>query len=437
MSKTLDRRTFLRAGGVCLALPMLDAMRPTMAASAGKPAAPRRFAAFYVPNGVNWDHYTPKGVGADWELPRSLKGLEPVKRHVSFLSGLAHPPLGTPHFGGDNFLTGASFHISNYRNTISLDQRLAESFGRHTRLPSLELTGDHAQSLRYGFMTTLAWSRAGTPVLAENSPRRVFERLFVDENADDVEKAKLRLQRDRSILDRLTAQSRSLSAELGAADRAKLDEYLTSVEAVEKRIRRAEEWAHVPKAKLKAEDIDLDINPDTRLDAYVKTMMDLMVLAFQTDTTRVATYVIAREGGGNGSANYKAIGVTKDHHQLSHENKNEKSRDDLREIDTFHVNQLSYFLQRLAALKEDDGTVLDNSAVVFGSGLSVGWNHDARNLPVIIAGGAGGKLKQGRHLDHRGKDTPFSNVFLSMLYAFGFEDPRFGASTGTISELLT
>ncbi len=435
MSKVLNRRLFLQGVGTCLALPMLDAMRPSMAAST-RNASPKRFAAFYVPNGVNWDYFTPEGDGKDWKLPRSLQGLAPVKEHVSFLSGLSHPSLGTPHFGGDNFLTGASFHVSKYQNTISLDQRLAETIGQDARFSSLELTGDHSASTRYGFMTTLAWSRAGTPVLAENSPRRVFERLFVDDAAGDVEREKMRLQQDRSILDRVMEQSRSLASELGAADRAKLDEYLTSVRAVEKNIQRAEQWAHVPKAKLKAEGVDLDVNPDTRLDAYVRTMMDLMVLAFQTDTTRIGTYVIAREGGGNGSANYKAIGVNKDHHKLSHEQKNKESMEQLRMIDTFHIDQLAYFLERLKSIDEGDGTLLDHTGVVFGSGLSVGWNHNSKDLPILVAGGVGG-LKQGRHLNYRGKDKPLSNLFLTLLQAYGVEAEAFGASDGALSELLS
>ena len=435
MSKVLNRRTFLSGMGACLALPMLDAMRPSMAAST-RVEAPKRFAGFYIPNGVNWDGFKPAGEGKDWKLPRSLKGLAPVKEHVSFLSGLSHPSLGTPHFGGDNFLTGASFHVSEYRNTISLDQLLTEKIGRDTRLPSLELTGDHSASTRYGFMTTLAWSRAGTPVLAENSPRRVFERLFVDDDAGDVERKKIRLQRDRSILDRVNAQGRALSSKLGSADRAKLDEYLTSVREVEKRIQRAEKWAHVPKAKLDSDGMDLDVNPDARLDVYVRTMMDLMVLAFQTDTTRVGTYVIAREGGGVGSANYKAIGVKKDHHKLSHEPKNKQSMEELRMIDAFHVDQLAYFLKRLKSINEGDDTLLDHSGVVFGSGLSVGWNHDNKNLPILVAGGAGG-MKQGRHLNYRGKNKPMSNLLLTVLNAYGVEAESFGASDGRLTELLS
>ncbi|QDT37606.1 DUF1552 domain-containing protein [Stratiformator vulcanicus] len=430
MPNRLDRRTFLKGTGVSLALPMLDAMRPAVA-STGKSETPKRFAAFYVPNGVNWDYYTPEGDGSDWGLPQSLKGLKPLKQHVSFLSGLSHPSLGTPHFGCDNWLTGADFHISNYQNSISIDQRLAEAFGDQTRYPSLELTGDHADSLRYGFMTTLAWSRAGKPILGENNPRRVFERLFVDEGASDFERKLLRLKRHRSILDELIEQSRALSNRLGPADRAKLEEYFTSVREVERRIQRAEQWAHVPKAKLDAEGLDLNVNPDTRLDSYVRTMMDLLVLSFQTDTTRIGTYVIAREGGGTGSANYKAIGVTDDHHKLSHQNKNPESREKLRLIDTFHVDQLSYFLSRLSEIDEGDGSLLDNSAVLFGSGLSVGWSHNHKDLPILLAGGLS-PLKQGHHYNLLGKRIPLSNLFVSLLNKYDVEVERFGTSTGNL-----
>lgn len=435
MSRRLDRRTVLAGTGVSLALPMLDAMRPAFAASE-QPEAAKRFAAFYVPNGVNWDYYTPEGTGRDWKLPPSLKALEPLKDQVSFLSGLSNPSLGTPHFGCDNFITGAEFHVSDYQNTISADQRLVEAFGDRTRFPSLELTSDHAASLRYGFMTTLAWNRAGNPVLAENSPRRVFERLFVDEDASQLERKKMRLQRRRSILDRLVQQCRSLSNQLGAADRAKLDEFLASVREVEQRIQRAERWADVPRPQLDAEEFDFDVNIDTRLDAYVRAMMDLLVLSFQTDTTRIGTFVIAREGGGTGAPKYKAIGVEEDHHKLSHQNKNPESREKLRKIDTFHADQLAYFLSRLKQIDDGNGSLLDQSAILFGSGLSVGYSHDHKDLPILVAGGGSGKLRQGCHHDFRGRDVPLSNVLLSMIQSLGVETDKFGSSTGTISELL-
>jgi hypothetical protein len=434
MSNHLDRRTFLRGTGVALALPMLDAMQPAMAAGGDAPV--RRFASIYVPNGVNWDYYTPEGEGAKWELPPSLRSLQPLKEQVSFISGLSHSPIfGNAHYGCDHFLTGASFHISNYQNTISLDQRLVEAFGEQTRFPSLELTGDHGSSLRYGRMTTLAWSRAGTPILAENDPRAVFERLFVDADANDVERKKLLLDRDKSILDRVLGQSKSLATKLDATDRAKLDEYLTSVREVERRIQRAEKWADVPKAKIDAEQVDLEADPDTRLDSYVQTMLDLMVLAFQTDTTRIATYVIAREGGGPGSASYKAIDVAEDHHKLSHHKGEKDALEKLRRIDTFHVDQLAYFLNRLHTIEDGQGTLLQNSAVLFGSGMSVGDNHDCTNLPILLAGGAGGKLRQGRHYNYQQEERPLSNLFVSLLNTFGVETGQFGTSDGELSEV--
>ena len=438
----IPRRTFLRGLGTAMALPWLEAMAPTrLTAAAGGGSSPLRMAFVYVPNGVNMADWTPQAEGADVELPFILNPLKPYQSDFQILSGLAHRTADANGDGpGDHarasasFLTGVQARKTaavDIRAGVSVDQIAAGKIGNLTRFPSLELSCDKGQqagacdsgySCAYQF--NLAWKSPTTPLPPEVDPRLVFERLFASGNPGETKESRARRrQTQQSILDFVLEDARQLSGRLGATDRRKLDEYMTSVREIEQRIERSENFAEANPSYPKPEGIPSDYAQHIRL------MFDIMALAFQTDSTRVATFIMAHDGSNR---SYPAIGVPDGHHDLSHHGGNKSKKEKIARINQFHMQQFAAFLERLKSIREGERTLLDNSMIVYGSGISDGDAHAHNDLPVILAGRGAGTLTPGRHVRFP-KDTPMTNLYLSMLDRMGAKEQRFGDSTGKLT----
>lgn len=436
----LSRRAMLRGAGACIALPLFEAMIPrtawadpaTRRAAAGGP--PPRMICCYVPNGVNEQEWVPSGAGKNWTLSPTLQLLGEYRADFTVLSGLGHPKSKGGHYGADTWLTAADLEGTpgkDYQNSISVDQLAAELHGRHTRFPSLELSnGGGTGGANHSH--TLAFDHAGTPLPTENSPQRLFERLFAPEGQASRDAVMKRHVERRSILDDLLGEASSLSRRLGAADQLKLDEYLSSVRQTEERIQRLQSWIDVPKPEVSRDGLQLNASPDGPHDRamWLDVMLELCYFAFQTDTTRVITFEWAREASGFG-------GNGEDHHELSHHGGDPEMLQKLAGIDRFYLGKLARFLGRLKAAPEGDGNLLDQTVVLYGSGMSSGkgGGHSPKNLPLILAGGHQLGLKHGRHLTWEVDHTPLSNVLLTLLHAMGLEQDAFADSTGTLAGL--
>jgi hypothetical protein len=428
---------------VAVALPLLEAMTSGGARAAGaKP--PLRMAFLYVPNGIHMPDWTPKEVGASFALPPVLEPLAAVKGDLLVLSGLSLDPACAHGDGaGDHARAMASFLTGRHprktdgadlRAGISVDQVAAREVGRSTRFPSLEIgceggrnagECDHGYSCAY--QSNLSWQGESTPVAKEINPRLVFDRLFGGPPGGDGDEARARGDRHcKSILDYVTEDARQLSGALGASDRRKLDEYLTGLREVEQRVSRARPARNVGRAQYPR---PLGIPADYQ--EHLRLMSDLLVLAFQSDLTRVATFVFANDGSNR---SYRAIGVPDGHHDLSHHGGDEAKRGKVREINRFHAAQLAYLLERLKSSREGDGTLLDHCMIAYGSGISDGNAHNHDDLPILLAGQARGTLETGRHLRYP-KDTPLTNLYLSMLDRIGVSLGSFGDSTGRLESL--
>lgn len=436
--KPLSRRTFLRGMGVSLALPMLDAMVPAFAQSARAAAPQPRMVFLYVPNGVNIAKWMPGGAGNAFELSPTLNALARHRRNLTVLTGLGHPNSQGGHSGADTWLTGADLHGVpgyDYRNSISVDQIAAEAVGRETRIPSLELSSSGGTG-KPGHSHTLSFSRDAVPLPAESRPRAVFQRLFVDDTGASRQAQKQRFADDQSILDSVLGQANSLQRKLGPRDKQKMDEYLTSVREVERRVERSESWLDVPKPQVTAHGLQLDAMPDTRGDrqTYFRTMLDLIVLAMQTDTTRVCTFELGREAAGG---NYDELGLKANHHELSHHGGDAQMLDGLFKIDRFLLDQLGYFADRLEAAQEGDATMLHRTMVLYGSGMNSGegGGHSPKNIPTLMLGGRALGLKLGQHLPFGEGRVPMSNLFVTMLQSMSLPVDRFMDSTGTMTGL--
>lgn len=440
----LSRRTVLRGLGAVLALPLLDAMLPRSARAAsslkartstGAKAKPRIIFC-YVPNGVNIHEWIPKDSGASYTLSPTLETLKEHRADFTVLSGLGHYSADGGHTGADTWLTGAhlkSVAGKDYSNTISADQVIAEAIGSQTRLPSLELsdesgTGAALQS------HTLAFDRNGTPLPAENSPQRLFERLFVPDDASSREATLQRYAEKRSVLDAVLGEAKALKNKLGAADKRKLDEYLASVRETEVRVQRQIQWVDVPKPKVDPAGLALSSQPTTGRDrpGWVDVMLDLSYLAFVTDTTRVITFEWSRESAGFG-------GNGESHHELSHHGGDAGMLGKLAAIDRFHLGCLGRFLGLLKATEEDGRHMLDHTTIVYGSGMNNGerGGHSQKNLPLLVAGGAAWGMKHGQHLAHDPeKHPPLCNVLLTAIQKMGVETGKFQEATGTLTGLV-
>ena len=436
----ISRRTCLQGLGVSLALPLLDGMVHG-AAPAGK--RPRRLCCVYFPFGVampkdgtpdrQWGWF-PQGEGADYELTNPLKPLEPLRKQLTVLGGLSHPngrKMGG-HDTGDTFLTGARLTGSNFANTVSIDQYAAGHVGDQTRFPSLTLSSDGGvgEPTR---STTLSFTRSGRPVPALASPQQIFDRLFG--KGDSSTKAQRRnLENSSSLLDLLLENSRSLKRRLGTRDRKKLDDYLASVRAVEKRVQQSQKWLNIPKPDIDPRSVNLDVDQKAPRE-YLKAMYDLMFLALQTDTTRMTTYMIGQVAGATTIANAfpACIGLKGNWHGLAHGAGKKGGAANLGRFDQFLAEQFGYFLGRLQSTREGDGTLLDHTIVLYGSSNS--RTHQNRNYPLVVAGGSRLGLKHG-HYRRFGADVPLSNLFVTMLDRLGIPVEQFADSTGEMSELL-
>lgn len=441
----LSRRTVLRGLGVSLTLPLLEAMlpravhaapstfRPLARTTLAKPVP--RFIACYVPNGVNILQWMPQGTGKDYTLSPTLTALQDHRADLSVLTGLGHTRATGGHSGADTWLTGADLKSvpgKEYTNAISADQVMAELAGKNTRFPSLELS-DGSGTGSAGHSHTLSFDRNGTPLPAENSPQRLFERLFVPEDATSREATLRRYAEKRSILDEVLREARALENKLGAADKARLDEYMTSVRETELRVRRMEEWIDVPKPKVESAGLQLGSQPGNAHDRpmFIDVMMELSYLAFVTDATRVITFQWSREAGGYG-------GGGENHHELSHHGGDAGMLEKLAKIDRFHLEKLGRFLTFLKSTEEAGRPLLDHTMVLYGSGMNSGerGDHSPENLPLLLAGGSALGLKHGQHLAHTVEDhPPLSNVLLTAIQKMGVETDKFQDAKGTLTGL--
>ncbi len=447
----ISRRTMLRGMGAAIALPFLEAMAPAGRAFASVAPAkpPVRMACIYFPNGVWTKSWIPETAGADYAMPYSLEPIEPFRKSINILSGLdkAASRGGDGHYAKTaNFLTGEPVTKTTGKDIsaggISLDQLAAQQQGHLTPLPSLELGIDPVISgidsnvgytRLYG--SYISWRSPTVPVAKEINPRFVYERLFGDKDRNGRETRKRRDEDRLNLLDLALDDANRLRAQLGRDDQVKLDEYLESVRAVEKRIEFAlqpdpRDWKPETNAEIPAAP-DQKIPHDFR--DHVKLMMDLMVLAFQTDSTRVLSFMFANDVSGR---NFSFLpGVSGGHHDMSHHEGKDDKIHAYREITRWHVEQYAYLLGRLQSIPEGEGTLLDNSMILFGSSISDGNSHDPNNLPILIGGGAGGALKTGQHVASP-KNTPLCNAYVNMLNAFGVPVDDFGDSQGPLKELL-
>ena len=459
MAKEISRRTILRGLGTAVALPFLESMRPALSLAAATPAgslplattsagAPLRMAYLFVPNGVDVQNWFPERTGADYELTKTLEPLAGVKDDVLVLSGLTHDKGRANGDGaGDHarsasvFLTGyqpVKTHGANVRVGVSVDQIAAQQIGNLTRFPSLELgcdggrnSGNCDSGYSCAYSNNISWSSETTPVAKETDPRRVFDRLFQSGVASEQEaNTALRQRRRLSILDFVLDDARRLQAGVSGKDRRKVDEYFSSVREIEKRIAFAEKEGRARRIE-EPDGLPAEAGQRLRFEEHLQLMGDLMALAFQTDATRVATFMFARAGSNR---TYREVGVRDGHHYLSHHQRKRERLDKIQKIDAFHVKQLAYFVQRLKSISEGDGTLLDNCMVVYGSGLSDGNRHNNENLPVILAGRGGGTIDTGRHVRYE-HETPMCNLFLSLLDRMGAEAESFGDGTDRLRGL--
>ena len=439
------RRTFLKGLGAAVSLPMFESMNPVRAlagAAAAKP--PVRMAFLFVPNGVHMQEWKPAATGANYDLPRILKPLSPVKRDLCVLSGLTQDKGRSNGDGpGDHarcagvFLTGVQplkSEGSEIRAGVSVDQFAAQRIGHKTRFASLELgtergrqSGKCDSGYSCAYSNNVSWRDGTTPMAKETNPRLVFERLFG--NGSKVERNESLAKRQRyqkSILDFVLEDARTLTKKVSGNDRQKLDEYLTAVREIEQRI----EWAEserAPKSSVLAGFGKPEGVPDSYQE-HIRLMGDMMILAFQTDVTRVSTFMLANAGSNR---SYRPIGVNEGHHSLSHHQNDRDKLEKISRINTFHVEQLSYMLQKMKSIPEGDGTLLDNCMIVYGSGISDGNRHNNENLPIVLAGRGGGWIRPGRHIQYSG-DTPLNNLFVTMLNQAGAITDSFNDSTGKL-----
>jgi hypothetical protein len=447
--KAIPRRRLLRGLGATLALPLLDGMVPALAAPADTAAvkSPTRLGICYTGNGM-WpmDRWTPKTEGAGFELTPTLKALAPYRDQLLVLSGLAQKEaLAAPGEGPQDHSRATSTYLTgihpkptggkDYRAGVTMDQIAAKELGKDTQMASLEVslcptevTGLCEVSWTCVYLSTLAWRTPTTPLPMESSPRALFERLFGDNDSTDRAVRLARIQEQRSILDWVIEDASSFIKELGGSDRVKLTEYLDTIRDVERRIQIAENQSNreVPK-------LDRPSDVPVSYEDYAKLMIDLQVLAFKTDLTRVTTFMMTREGGA-GDRPYTEIGISDVHHTLSHHQNSAAAIDKLFQINVYHMKMFAYFLEKLRSTPDGDGNLLDHTMMTYGSGLENANIHQHSNLPLVLAGGGGGKIKGGRHIRYP-DGTPMTNLHLALLDKLGIPMEKFGDSTGKLDLL--
>lgn len=444
-NKHLSRRTLLRGLGTTLALPLLESMVPVLKAAKNGPTSPVRLAFVYVPNGIIPAPWTPTAEGAGFEFMRTMKPLEPFREHLLVLSGLAQingralgDGPGDHARAGATWLTGvhpkktegAGIHAG-----VSADQIAAKELGKNTQLASLEigltlpsLAGGCDSGYSCAYTNTISWRGPTTPMPMEMNPRALFERLFGDGDSTDAASRLASLKEQRSILDYISGDIDRLETGLGPRDRSKLSEYLEAIRDIERRIQKAEEQ----NATMKMPVIDRPAGVPAEFEDHAKLMMDLQVLAFQADLTRVITFMIGREGNNR---SYRNIGISDGHHDCTHHQNDPEKIEKTTKIDTYHVQLFSYLLGKMQSTRDGEGTLLDHSMLLYGSSICDGNAHTHHDLPLVMAGGAGGQIKGGRHIRFP-KETPMNNLLLTMLDKAGVPAPeKLGDSTGKVEHL--
>lgn len=437
--KALPRRALLRGMGATVALPLLDAMVPAMTAAASTPARPvRRLGYVFIPMGTDLKRWTP---GSDRDLSQLspiLGSLEAYKDQVTVLTNMelknAYP--GTHATSNSAFLSCAKAKLtesSDYYLGTTVDQIAAREIGQETRLPSLELgtelldvVGQCDDGFACVYQNSLSWSSPTSPLPYEAHPRKVFDRMFGVGSPEQQGKA---LRKQASLLDRVKTDISRLQNELGPGDRTKMDEYLTSVREVERRIQIAEAGV----ADNPTPDMDRPLGVPVSYAEHARLMFDLQVLALQSDMTRVITFQLAREGS---TRSYNEIGVSEPHHPLTHHGGNQDMIDKFAKINEYHVSLFAYLLEKLKSTPDGDGSLLDHSMYLYGSGMGDPNLHDHINLPILVAGGGAGKLKGGRHIRYEDR-TPLANLHLTLLEKAGVRMDSFADSKDTVEELLS
>jgi hypothetical protein len=443
--KHLSRRTMLRGLGAAVALPLLDGMVPAHAALRNTAAAPiRRLGVFYVPMGMNMAQWTPATEGPGFALTPILQPLAPFRNHLTVLSGLnSERAVPGPEDGNGQhsrvqgtWLTGVHVKKTDgpgFMAGTSMDQIAAQEVGQQTQLSSLELAlestalaGGCEGGYTCAYTATLSWRTPTTPQPMETNPRVVFERLFGDHETTDPQVRLARMQRDRSLLDSVTEAVARLQRDLHADDRTKLTEYLDSVRDVERRVQKAEEQ--------NSRELPLVDQPrgiPRSFEEHGKLMFDLLALAYQTDLTRISTFMISRELSAR---TYPELGIADNHHPLSHHQNNPEKLAKQAKLNVFHMQLFAYFLEKLKATPDGDGSLFDHSMLMYGSGMSDSNLHLPHNVPTIVVGGGAGQMQSGRHLRYS-PDTPLANLQLTLLHKMGARAERFGDSDGTLKEL--
>jgi hypothetical protein len=436
-SLRIERRAFLKGlGGASLALPVLDAMGAEVTSH-----IPRRFCALYTANGMSlpkaehglpdWSWFPSTERNGEFVFGKSTAPLSPFRKQLSFLGGLYHPsgPKADPHVCSDMWLTGAPLHNPKpgTYNTAGLDQVVALHTKQYCRQPSVVLSIDAGT----GFLSrtgTISYSLEGRPIPAENNPRRVFNRLFRGDRTS-LESERESLRRRIKLVDAVTESARALDRQLGKSDRERMDQYMTSLNEVESRLIASERWIDIPLKKQDYSHLNLDASPEGEPAEYYRNMFDLIALAFDADITRSVAFMLNREDGMGISDTFPLkLGLSKTHHNLSHAT-DKDGQTQFAKYDLFLSQQIAHFLDRLNGYKDRNGSVLDNTIVLFGSGAST--THNPRNLPTLIAGGSNMGLKHGIYW--RNGETRMSNVYLSILRSMGIEQESFADSTGTLS----
>ncbi len=439
----ISRRTVLRGVGATVALPLLDAMVPALTAFQKTPARPvRRLGVVYHPNGVVYENWLPKGTGIGFEFSRVLAPLERFRDRVVVVTGLADrqaEALGDG--GGDHsrasgsYLTGVHVKKSDsmVQNSVSMDQLAAKAFERDTQLSSLQLTvdmnnlvGSCDTGYSCAYSNTLSWLTPTLPLMSENDPRVVFERLFGASDSTDPRVRMARLRQDRSILDSVTDRVKQLQQKLGPADNTKVSDYLESLRDVERRIQKAGEQSgrDLP-------DVDRPVGIPDGFDEHVQLLYDLQVLAYQCDLTRVITFMYGRE---QSARTYPQLGISDPHHQLTHHQNDPEKLEKCTKIQTHHVSLFTSYLEKLSAIPDGDGSLLDHMVILFGAGLSNSDRHTHSPLPTVVVGGGAGTIKGGRHLIYP-EGTPLTNLHVTLLDKVGVPVDKFGDSTGQFTEL--
>ena len=441
--KYLPRRTVLRGLGAAVALPLLDGMVPALTAQRRTAAAPvRRFGVFYVPNGMSMPYWFPKEEGPLAALPPTLQSLSAFKDRVLLCGGLDDESANLVKGGGDHarsagtFLTCVPFKITSGADVfaaISMDQIAARELSKETQLASLELgiesnamVGNCDGGASCAYTNTIAWRTPTTPLPIENDPRAVFERLFGTTGSTDPEARMERLRRDRSILDAVGGELKGLELILGPGDQIKLDEYLDALRDIERRIQMAEQ-----QSTRELPVVDQPVGVPSDYAEHAKLMMDLLALAYQTDLTRISSFMLAREVSGRA---YPEIGVSDSHHPLSHHQDEPAKLERLHKINEYHFEQFAYLVEKLAALPEADGTMLDSTLFLYGTGISDSNTHFHDDLPIALVGGKATGIQGGRYVRYA-DDTPLANLYMTILDKLGVPVDSFGDSNGHLERL--